>query len=231
MRTCGVPDRRLSPHWEGHAAELPKMWQSIPVWVSAATALVLAVGTYVALSFYLSARSDTNFMEIGALRLPEMTAVARNTPPPVRFSRFLEQEIKQGLVSVREGAGQSTVIINGDGLFDSGSASIRPQYVGIIKRITAAIDEVRGGVVVIGHTDDRPMRSIRFPSNWELSQERARVVSAQIERSLRDGRSVVAEGRGESEPISSNDTPAGRALNRRVEITVFASPAELSKEI
>ena len=227
----GVPDRRLSPHWEGHAAELPKMWQSIPVWVSAATALVLAVGTYVALSFYLSSRSDTNFMEIGALRLPEMTAVARNTPPPVRFSRFLEQEIKQGLVSVREGAGQSTVIINGDGLFDSGSASIRPQYVGIIKRITAAIDEVRGGVVVVGHTDDRPMRSIRFPSNWELSQERARVVSAQIERSLRDGRSVVAEGRGESEPISSNDTPAGRALNRRVEITVFASPAELSKEI
>ncbi|MEO7200560.1 MAG: DotU family type VI secretion system protein [Dokdonella sp.] len=227
----GVPDRSLSPHWEGQAAELPKMWHSIPVWVSGITALVLALGTYIALSFYLSAHSDKNFMAIGALRLPEMATVARDTPPPVRFSRFLEQEIKQGLVSVRESAGQSTVIIRGDGLFDSGSASIRPQYTGIINRIAAAIDEVRGRVVVAGHTDDRPMRSLRFPSNWELSQERARVVSAQIESALRSDRRVVAEGRGESEPISSNAEPAGRALNRRVEITVFAAPSEFNKEI
>ena len=88
-----------------------------------------------------------------------------------------------------------------------------------------------GRVLVSGHTDDRPIRSVRFPSNWELSQERARAVAGQLDQSVRTPGRISTEGRGEADPIADNATPAGRAQNRRVEITVFATPAELNKEV
>jgi type VI secretion system protein ImpK len=183
------------------------------------------------LAFWLAARSDKSFLAISALKLPPPPPVLRDTPPPLRFSKFLEKEIREGLVSVKENSEQSTVTIRGDGLFESGSATMRPQYRDIVDRIATAINEVRGRVLVSGHTDDRPMRSVRFPSNWELSQERARAVAKQLDASVRTPGRVSTEGRGEADPIADNATPAGRSQNRRVEITVFASPAELNKEV
>lgn len=227
----GVPDRALSIHWQGHAAELPKIWGMIPVWVSAVVAVVLGVGIYMLLAFWLAARSDKSFLAISSLKLPTPPPVVRDAPPPLRFSKFLEKEIREGLVSVKENSEQSTVTIRGDGLFESGSATMRPQYRDIVDRIAAAIAEVKGRVLVSGHTDDRPMRSVRFPSNWELSQERARAIAAQLDATVRSPGRITTEGRGEADPIADNATPAGRAQNRRVEVTVFASPVELSKEI
>lgn len=227
----GVPDRPLSIHWEGHPAELPRIWGMIPVWVSAIVAVLLGIGCYMLLAFWLAARSDKSFLAISALKLPPPPPVVRDTPPPLRFSKFLEKEIREGLVSVKENSEQSTVTIRGDGLFESGSATMRPQYRDIVDRIAAAINEVRGRVLVSGHTDDRPMRSVRFPSNWELSQERARAVAGQLDATVRTPGRVSTEGRGEADPIADNATPAGRSQNRRVEITVFASPAELNKEV
>jgi type VI secretion system protein ImpK len=232
IRTArGVPDRALSLHWQGHAAELPKIWGMIPVWVSAVLAVVLGVGFYMLLAFWLAAHSDKSFIAISALKLPTPPPVVRDAPPPLRFSKFLEKEIREGLVSVKENSEQSTVTIRGDGLFESGSATMRPQYRDIVDRIAAAIAEVKGRVLVSGHTDDRPMRSVRFPSNWELSQERARAIAAQLDATVRAPGRITTEGRGEADPIADNTTPAGRAQNRRVEVTVFASPVELSKEI
>ncbi|GMV31520.1 MAG: hypothetical protein AMXMBFR59_36450 [Rhodanobacteraceae bacterium] len=227
----GVPDRALSINWQGHAAELPRIWGMIPVWVSAIVAVLLGIGFYMLLAFWLAARSDKTFIAISSLKLPTPPPVVRDAPPPLRFSKFLEREIREGLVSVRENAEQSTVIIRGDGLFESGSATIRPQFRDIVDRIATAIGEVRGRVLVSGHTDDRPIRSVRFPSNWELSQERARAVATQIDATVRAPGRITTEGRGEADPIADNATPAGRAQNRRVEITVFASPAELNKEV
>lgn len=227
----GVPDRPLSLHWQGNPAELPRIWGMIPVWVSAIVAVVLGVGFYMLLSFWLAAQSDKSFLAISALKLPPPPPVVRDAPPPLRFSKFLEKEIREGLVSVKENSEQSTVTIRGDGLFESGSTTMRPQYREIVDRIAAAINEVRGRVLVSGHTDDRPIRSVRFPSNWELSQARARVVAAQLDATIRTPGRVGTEGRGEADPLADNATPAGRAQNRRVEVTVFASPAELNKEV
>jgi type VI secretion system protein ImpK len=227
----GVPDRALSIHWQGHAAELPRIWGMIPVWVTGILAVVLGVGFYMLLAFWLAARSDKTFIAISSLKLPTPPPVVRDAPPPLRFSKFLEKEIREGLVSVKENSELSTVTIRGDGLFESGSATMRPQYRDIVDRIAGAIGEVKGRVLVAGHTDDRPIRSVRFPSNWELSQERARAIATQIDATVRSPGRITTEGRGEADPIADNATPAGRAQNRRVEITVFASPAELSKEI
>jgi type VI secretion system protein ImpK len=109
-------------------------------------------------------------------------------------------------------------------LFEAGSATIAEQHLPLLQRIGEALAAVPGHVQITGHTDNRPIHSIRFQSNWQLSLERARSVSQLLAHYLPTAR-ISAEGRAESEPIASNDTPEGRARNRRVEITLFVSRA------
>ena len=91
----------------------------------------------------------------------------------------------------------------------------------ILARITEALNSRTGQVQILGHTDNQPIRSVRFPSNWHLSQERAQsVMQLLIKMGLVKNR-LSAEGRADAEPIASNSTPEGRARNRRVEIVVI----------
>lgn len=229
----GDRSQALSPHWEGVGSGLLKIWRALPVWVSALLGLLLGTLIYMFIAFHLADRSDLTFATINALRLPEVPLVVRNSEPPVRFSRFLEPEIRAGLVSVRETPEQSTVIILGDGLFDSGSAAMRERYDPIMQRIAAAIRDAgaTGKVQVTGHTDNVPIRTVRFPSNWHLSMQRAASVSTVLEGYMGGHNRVVSEGRGDAEPVAANESAQRRALNRRVEITVFAAPADLQREI
>jgi type VI secretion system protein ImpK len=90
-------------------------------------------------------------------------------------------------------------------------------------RIAEALAKISGAVLVTGHTDNVPLRTARFPSNWHLSEERARSVrDLLVARGVQPER-IKAEGRADGEPIASNDTPANRALNRRVEITLLTT--------
>ena len=75
-------------------------------------------------------------------------------------------------------------------------------------------------MLVTGHTDDQPIRSARFPSNWHLSQERAEVVRTLLVDAGLHPETVRAEGRGDSEPVASNKDATGRASNRRVDVVV-----------
>jgi type VI secretion system protein ImpK len=84
---------------------------------------------------------------------------------------------------------------------------------------------VPGQVDVIGHSDNVPIRTFRFPSNWELSRARAESVARLLAAGIGPAR-VRADGRGDSEPVAANDTPQGRAKNRRVEITLHVPTGE-----
>ncbi len=79
--------------------------------------------------------------------------------------------------------------------------------------------------VVVGYTDNVPIKTIQFPSNWHLSQARAKSV-ADILAAFTGPGAIIAEGRGEADPIASNATPEGREKNRRTEILVLADPEE-----
>jgi type VI secretion system protein ImpK len=79
---------------------------------------------------------------------------------------------------------------------------------------------VPGRIVVTGHTDNKRIRSALFPSNWHLSEARARsVLQLLVARHVAAER-IASEGRADSEPVQPNDTPAHLAMNRRVEITL-----------
>jgi type VI secretion system protein ImpK len=134
------------------------------------------------------------------------------------ISKQLAAEIARGEVAVTDAAGQSTIVIRSDRLFASGSARIEPALEPIVLRIAEALERVPGAVLVTGHTDNVPIRTARFPSNWELSTERAASVVGLIRTKLSAPARLKAEGLADSEPVAPNDSAINRARNRRVVI-------------
>ena len=186
--------------------------------------LLYVIGTIAFFALMLASRSDPVFNSLAAIRV-DVGDLKRAPPPPPpptapRLKPLLAAEILADQLEVNEDAVSSHVIIHGDKFYDPGSAEIKPDLVPVIQRIAAAINQVPGVVLVSGHTDNQPTkRSLRFPSNYELSLERARGVAALLEKSVQN-HAIKAEGLADSKPLAPNTTPDGRARNRRVEITL-----------
>ena len=152
---------------------------------------------------------------------PRATVLLAPTP---RVAEQLAAEIVRGEVAVVDAAGMSTIVIRGDRLFASGSARLEAGIEPVVLGVAEALDRVPGAILVTGHTDDVPIRTARFPSNWELSTERAASVVKLIASRLKDPARLRAEGVADSAPAAPNDSSANRARNRRVEIILRSVP-------
>ena len=124
-------------------------------------------------------------------------------------------------MQVRDLADRSIVVIKGDGFFEPGSAVIADRTLPLLARIAEGLKATPGTVLITGHTDNQPIRTLRYPSNWHLSQDRADAVKT-CSASRGSSRSACAPKAG---PMPSRSIrarrPAGRARNRRVEITLI----------
>jgi type VI secretion system protein ImpK len=221
-----TPESGLSPRWQGVAARAKGLSEGVPLWVIGAVLGLILAAVFIPMRLSINDRSDSTFSGLAALavKAPPPAPAAPVTPPPPRLATFLAPEIAQGLVQVRDGADRSLIVIKGDGFFDPGSASVSAKVQPLLVRIQDALAKVPGRVLITGHTDSVPIRTARFPSNWHLSQERAASVMNLLAPAVKPER-MRAEGRADSEPVEGNETPAQRAQNRRVEITLFAQPA------
>ena len=223
---AGEYERDLSPHWRGVAPKGRSIFATVPLWVGVALGGALLLAAYLGFSYALNATSDPVYAEIQSIRV--QTPTPREVAPvaPVakpRLGQFLAKEIAEGLVAVRDEPRQSVITLRGDGVFAPGSASVAEAAMPVLLRVADALNGVPGKIVIAGHTDNQPIRSVRFPSNWHLSQERARTVRDLLATRVPSAR-LSAEGRADAEPIAPNDSPADRARNRRVEITLYAMP-------
>ncbi|MDO8375613.1 MAG: DotU family type VI secretion system protein [Aquabacterium sp.] len=219
----GAYPAALAEHWQGAAAPVRKVLSWLPLTVAGALSLLLLGGLYAGFSWSLSGRADPVYEQIQRLRLaPPVAPVAQPAPQP-RLAQFLQSDIKAGLVAVRDEVDRSVITIRGDGLFAPASATLASDREALMRRIAEALVRVGGPVLVTGHTDNTAIRSLRFPSNWHLSDERARAVrDLMVVAGLPVDR-IRAEGRADGEPAAPNDSPANRAINRRVEITLLAA--------
>jgi type VI secretion system protein ImpK len=219
----GDYERDLSANWRGVSASTQRRLGGLPFWVvGAVTALLLAV-IYVGFEWSLGRASDRLAGDIASLRVAAPVAPRPAATP--RLAMFLAEEIRRGLVKVDDHLDRSVVTILGDGLFKPGEATIGADDQWLLGRIADALKRVPGQVDVIGHSDNIPIRTLRFPSNWELSKSRAESVARLLAASVGPAR-VRYDGRGDSEPLTPNDTPQGRAKNRRVEITLHVPAGE-----
>ncbi|MEQ0582914.1 DotU family type VI secretion system protein [Pantoea dispersa] len=223
----------LSPHPTDQPV-LRKLWRPmIPLWACAAVAGFAACLFYIVLNWRLGDYTSPVLASIYQTALPQVKISNPAPPPPatLNLKAFLKPEIDAGLVAVRDEADQSVVTLKGDGLFASASTEVRGRYDAVIQRIAAAMNNVSGKILVIGYSDNVPIRSARFASNYELSLARAQSVQTLLQQQLAQPSRVKAEGRGESHPLVPNTSAENRARNRRVEITLLVAPDATQAEL
>ena len=132
---------------------------------------------------------------------------------------------KEGQVHITEGAFGVTVDINASMLFSAGDAQLHPQAIPALESIAQVLAGNEFPLSVEGHTDNLPIKSNQFPSNWELSAVRASgVVRLFVDNGVSAGR-LTATGYADQRPVSDNASTDGRQRNRRVSITI-AAPTE-----
>ena len=108
------------------------------------------------------------------------------------------------------------------GFFESGSATIRPDSMDAIARLAEVLKQRQEDLRIEGHTDNIPIHNSHFTSNWELSTTRAtEMIRLMIMQFKLPASHLSAAGYGEFHPVSGNDTPAGRAQNRRLDIVIL----------
>ena len=133
----------------------------------------------------------------------------------------LENEVASGALSVNYDKNKVVIRFSEEATFRSGEASIKPEMIPIIERVVGVLAGCTGDVLVSGYTDDRPISSSRYRSNWDLSAARAVSVVHELVMSQQvPAERVVAAGRAETNALAPNDTAENRALNRRVEIAI-----------
>ena len=144
----------------------------------------------------------------------------------------LAEEIEEGLIEVQTEGRKIIIRIREKGSFPSGSAELIRPFRKVIEKMVKALKATRGKIVVAGHTDNLPIHTSHFRSNWELSSSRAVTVIHELSKdgSIDKHRFQIAAF-GDTHPLTSNDTPEGRAQNRRVEVTlVYGRDIEKKKE-
>lgn len=214
--------KELSPNARPALGGRRRLHSFLPLWVLAGVLALAAFGIYMLFLLDLNKKSDALHAELAALVPPPQAQrpAAQARPEVVQLRQLLSPEIERGILKVEDYGTRVAVVLQTEGMFDSGSAGIEPAFLPILDKVAKALESIPGRVVVSGHTDSAAIRSPRFPSNWHLSLARAsEVVKYMATGAALSGR-MLPEGRGDSEPVADNATAAGRAKNRRVVIDV-----------
>jgi type VI secretion system protein ImpK len=227
-------DPELSRRWRGVAAPYRPGRRGLPVWVALAGAAAVCGGLLVWAATSLNAASDALQAQVLAsppTRMPEVTraAIVQPLPPPPappeptlldRLSASLRPDIDRGAVSLLGTPATPVIRIADHAMFAPGSAVVQAASVPLLERISLAFRNEGGSLHVIDYTDNQPVHTIQFPSNFQLSAARANAVRAIVARNVGDPARVTAEGRADADPIATNATAEGREQNRRIEIVL-----------
>jgi chemotaxis protein MotB len=134
----------------------------------------------------------------------------------------MEQEIKMGKVEVHMEPRGLVVSLKQTAFFPSGADVIDPDTYPIVEKVGTALNAVTNPLHIEGHTDARPIHTARFKSNWELSSARSIAMMELLSSRFKvDSKRVAVVGFADNAPVDSNDTPDGRAKNRRVDIVIL----------
>ena len=146
-------------------------------------------------------------------------APATPPAPGPTLKQLLSADEAAGVLRVEETGGRTTVTLLGGDLFGSGSATVNPAFDEALERLARALNRVPGRVRVEGHTDDQPIRSLRYRDNFQLSRDRAGNVAKLLERTIDNPARLISMGFGDSRPrYTPESDPENRSRNRRVEI-------------
>ncbi len=226
----------LSPYWYGQEVPTERATFRIPFWAIAMLTLALLFAVFVVLRILLAGNTEAVTDEMGRLFPDTALALERQTvpiaapaapPPPPRASTQLERirtaladEIAAKKADAVENGNTIIVRVGDYASFTPGSATVLDSFKPIAAKIADTLEKEPGDIRIVGHTDSTKISNARFPSNYELSVERANAVAALLKPKVSKQDRFKVEGKGDTVPIGSNQTVEGRARNRRVEISI-----------
>jgi len=209
----------LSAHWQGLDHPQGRGVRVVPWWVVMVLAVSLVVGVLIFLRERLSAQAAPVVAALATRGIDTGYAAAPPPPVPSRLKQLLSAEEQAGELGIEEFGPRTVVTLKVPELFQSGSARVAPGEVPLFTAIGRALEAVPGHIVIVGHTDDQPLRSFHYADNFELSRERAMAVAQLLKPSLSNFSRVEWTGLGATQPrYQPVSTPENRARNRRVEI-------------
>ena len=235
QRQKGDFEPGLSLQWRGITDKRNVLARYIPLWVVALVVAAILSIIYVGFLYSVNLNSGSQIgkqyqisdalnVQPPAIKIvkpvvsiPEVPEVPV-TPVIDKVRQFLAPEIAEKQVAVIDENGKSIIRILAKNFFESGRANIQDKYLPLMKKINQALEIVEGQITVVGHTDNIPIFTVRFPSNWVLSQARAQSVANILLSNEKHQDRVLAEGRADTQSLVPNDSAKNRAINRRVEI-------------
>jgi type VI secretion system protein ImpK len=217
-------DEDLSVHWKGVEDRRNPIFRYVPWWIVAAAGAAVLVTAFVVYHVRLNAAAEPIKQALSqpSVKIEYSAPVARVN----RLKELLAPQEQAGQLTVEDFGDKTIVTLTASNLFRSGSAQVNAQHQPTLRAIAQALNEVPGKVVVIGHTDDQPVRSMQFADNFELSRERAVSVATLLKGTIDNFGRVEWVGVGSTQPrYQPVDTTENRARNRRVEIVSVSEGA------
>ncbi|GAA4113755.1 type IVB secretion system protein IcmH/DotU [Aminobacter aganoensis] len=238
FRNADAEDASLSPNWRGVVASDEPPRFTVPLWVMAVIAAVLATAIYVGLSMGLSNQATQLTTLVRALPPADRAELLRTAPqaeaPPVETVDFallpeFAAAAPEGLRPALKGAesvslARLVIQASNPELFQSSRAELTDGFQPLITSIAKVIlenQELIGNITVVGHTDGIPLqRTNPLSTNQRLSEARAATIADILVQNGVPRERVRSEGRAATDPVADDGTREGRALNRRVEVLV-----------
>ena len=218
--------RELSPSWQGVKNKRNPVRDLFPWWMAALAGMVIVSAGFLYGRAQLNTEARPIKVALAEDALPASYAAPAVPAPPSRLKTLLEPQESAGALVVEEFADHALVTLTVAELFRSASATVAPAHSAILAAIGDAAAQVGGRLVVVGHTDDLPIRSLRFQDNFELSRARALSVATVLEARVGGTALVEWKGVGDTQPRYTPPSSAeNRVRNRRVEILHFTERA------
>ncbi|MBJ7554760.1 type VI secretion system protein TssL, long form [Marinomonas spartinae] len=212
----------LSPDWERKVANGGELRQKTPLWVVFSILGALGLALYLFLNMQLNdqlSKVDTSLASIHPIDLQK--TVDKKDKQLLVLEQLLQTEIQKGIISIQKKSDRIRLTINNRDLFKPGEATLLPSVVPILQKLALSLEGTQGRILITGYTDDTPIKTAEYPSNWLLSLARANEVANAMAKNTNLSGRLWPEGRGAADPIVPNTDSKSRAMNRRVEIDLL----------
>ena len=217
--------RELSPGWRDKVIHNTEFQQPFPLWVIGALFGVVLLFIYMSFSYSINSYSSNVYKELVSLvpwhENDNSQAQSLSRDEALALQQLLQTEIDRNLLEVEQLTDRVRIIIGAGDLFSSGSTQPRADFEAILAKIARTLESTQGKILITGHTDDEPIFTTKYPSNWHLSLARATSIGNFIANNASLKGRLWPEGMGESQPRFENSNEQNRSLNRRIEIDLL----------
>ncbi|PKG64568.1 MULTISPECIES: type VI secretion system protein TssL, long form [Pseudoalteromonas] len=218
----GPVNNKLSPNWKQRVAAGVELRNQIPLWVIFSVLGLVLLAVYLFINMKLNDEVFSVNEKLSIIHpLANDQTVDKKDQQLLVLEQLLQTEIKMGIVEINKTHDRIRITINSESLFNQGDSKLLPSFQPILEKLALSLEGTKGRILITGHTDDTPISTDRYPSNWHLSLARATQVANSMAKSTNLSGRLWPEGKGAAEPIASNSDSASRSLNRRIEIDLL----------